>query len=715
MASPLDFQRTTVGMDWKYFNHKILWKLCIYGLFAICIPSLACGEALGPGQGGAPEDMPVQAAKPDRINLLVHVEPGADRGPIRAFAAKQGGHVRYEYKTVLPQVMNLRNIPSPAAAALGKIPGVSKVAEDKYYTRLIKLDESTPLIRGLQSQVQAAGYNSADGNGVRVCVVDTGIDTDHIMYSDRIDAGAGYDFVNNDNDPEDDNGHGSHVAGIAVGRTGLMVNFKNDEGDECDGYEPFQGVAPGATLIGVKVLDAGGGGWFSDVIAGINHCAGSAQADVINLSLGAGEYSGICDSEEVAQAANNAVEAGVVVVAAAGNEANTNGMIKPACGSKVIAVGATYKADYPRCEASETSFAWTNCTDTFPKTDDLVCFSNKSQNLDVVAPGSHIWSASILAGGNTIVRKSGTSMAAPQVAGLAALILSEADTLLSPAQVREIVRNGALDMGVLGFDPGYGYGRVDVLNSLALLGAQCVDVADCNDDNSCTTDTCSDGVCSNQPIECPQGEICVDGICSELPPVCGDGICNGIEICDTCPEDCISGGGDGGICSNGVCEPNVGEDCLSCPQDCRGKQVGIAKRQYCCGDGGGAIPVGCEDPRCSEDGWLCSETHSDPYCCGDGQCEGDEDYLNCAIDGCLEPFCGDYTCDPDKEQCNCSVDCGTPSVTETNCSDGIDNDCDGLIDSDDLDCAATTCLPRKAACDANGDCCSNRCLRGSCK
>jgi subtilisin family serine protease len=693
-------------MDWKTFLRKAVRKFFIFGIGAMCIPSLAWGEAQGPGQGKATEDMPVQTAKPDRVNVLVHVEPGADRGPVRAFAVKQGGRVRYEYKAVLPQVMNLRNIPSAAAAALEKIPGVFKVAEDTYHARLIKLDESTPLINGLQSQVQSAGYNSADGNGVRVCVIDTGIDSDHLMYSDRIDASAGFDFVNNDNDPEDDNGHGSHAAGIAVGGTGLSVNFN----DACDGEESFQGVAPGATLIGVKVLDAGGGGWFSDVIAGINHCTGSAQADVINLSLGAGEYSGICDSEEVAEAANNAVDAGVVVVAAAGNEAYTNAMIKPACGSKVIAVGATYKADYPRCEASETSFAWTNCTDILPKTDDLVCFSNNSDNLDVVAPGSHIWSASIQAGGSKIIRKSGTSMAAPQVAGLAAVLLSEADTSLTPDQVRGMIRNGAIDMGAPGFDPGYGYGRVDVLNSLALLGPQCVDGADCNDGNPCTTDTCSDGVCSNQPIECSQGEICVDGVCSELPPECGDGICNGIEICDTCPEDCISGGGGGVVCGNGVCEP--GEDCLTCPEDCRGKQVGAAKRQYCCGAGGGLNPVGCEDSRCSEDGWLCSDTLSEPYCCGDGQCAGDEDYLNCAIDGCLEPFCGDGTCDPDEDQCSCSEDCGPAPATETNCSDGIDNDCDGLTDIGDTDCS---CLPKKTACDSDGECCSNRCFRGACK
>ncbi|MDH3328887.1 MAG: S8 family serine peptidase [Desulfobulbaceae bacterium] len=684
----------------------------------MCIPALAWGEALGPGNVPATAKVPVHAAKPDRINLLLHMVSGADRGPVRALAARQGGKVRYEYKNVLPKVMNLRNMPLTAVAALEKIPGVFKIEEDKYHEKLIKLDESTPLINGLQSQIQSAGYTNAAGSGVRVCVVDTGIDTDHIMYSSRIDSGAGYDYVNNDSLPEDDHGHGSHVAGIAVGGTGLSINFS----DVCDGNEPFQGVAPDATLIGVKVLNSQGGGYISDVIYGIDHCV-SVGADVINLSLGAGSYSGICDTDSLAKAANQAVESGVVVVAASGNEGYANSMITPACGSQVIAVGATYKADYPRCEASVSSFSWcldsscaTTCTDTTPVADDLVCFSNKSDYLDVVAPGSVIWSAGMAEGGLSITQKSGTSMAAPQVAGLAALILGE-DTALTPAQVREIIRNGAIDMGTQGFDSSYGYGRVDVLQSLALLESpQCIENTDCDDSDSCTTDTCSAGVCDNQPIECPQGEICVAGFCSPLPPVCGNGFCEEGEKCDVCPADCISGGGVA-VCGNGVCEPESGENCLECPQDCSGKQIGTTKRQYCCGDGEGVNPVVCDDPRCTQEGWLCSDTQTGTYCCGDGVCEGAEDYVNCAVDNCIaSPFCGDGNCDPGEDQCSCSGDCGSPPTTETNCTDTIDNDCDGNIDSADPDCSnSVECLLKREPCGSNDACCSNRCLRGFCK
>jgi serine protease AprX len=414
-------------------------------IIVIVLPVSGWCEALTPEQAEKMAEKRAETPTPDgqsdKVSVLVHVQAGADRGPIRAFAAGAGGIVKYEYKTVLPNVMNLRNLPPAAIDALKRIPGVVRVVEDKYHENLIKLDESTPLIRGLQSQVGGAGLD-ADGSGVRVCVCDTGIDMDHIMYSDRIDTAASYDFANNDNDPDDDHGHGAHVAGIAVGGIDLYVNF---DPPDCDGDEPFQGVAPEATLIGAKILNSGGGGSDSDIVAGIDHCADQSpsggRADVINLSIGRGQYSGTCDSDLWAVAVNNAVANGVVVVAAAGNEGYPNALATPACASGAIAVGATYKADYPRCEDTQSSFTWcldffcfNTCTDNSPPADDPVCFSNQSAYLDVAAPGAVIWSASTASGGSSIMTMSGTSQASPHVAGLAALVL-DADPSLTPAEV----------------------------------------------------------------------------------------------------------------------------------------------------------------------------------------------------------------------------------------------------------------------------------------
>jgi len=649
------------------------------------------------------------AGQPDRVSLIVYMEPGADFGPVRAFAAQQGGFVKYEYKVVLPEAINLRNVPVSAIAALEKIPGVARIEQDQYHERVIQLDEATPLIRALQSQVTGAGF-SADGTGVRVCICDTGIDSDHLMYADRIDTAAGRDFYNDDNNPEDDHGHGSHVSGIAVGGTGLSVDFG------CEGPEPFQGIAPEATLIGAKILNQFGGGFDSDIIAGIDYCADQSpsggRADVINLSIGTGQFSGPC-THSWAVAANNAVDNGVVVVAASGNENFSNALSSPACGVNVIAVGATYKDSYPNCENGTSNFNWGNCIDSSPSVDDIVCFSNESDFLDVAAPGSVIWSASNSPGGSSIVGQSGTSMASPMVAGLAALIL-DADGSLTPAEVRQIIRDGAIDMGTAGFDRAYGYGRIDILNSLALVGPACTVPADCDDGLWCNgAEDCIGGSCQAGTDPCP-GQGCdeVNDVC--VPLVCdNDGTCESGEDCNNCSNDCISGTTSGAVCGNSLCEAGNGEDCVSCPADCNGKQTGAPSGRYCCGDGDGVNPLPCSNPTCSTGGWSCTDTPSGggtTYCCGDGTCEGAEDFSNCY--DCPAPFCGDLNCDPGEDQCDCPGDCGAPPSTETNCTDGVDNDCDGQTDGNDPDCA---CGAKGTSCSVDADCCSNKCRGGACR
>ena len=373
-------------------------------------------------------------------------------------------------------------------------------------------------------------------------------------------------------DPEDDAGHGAHVAGIAVGGTGLTVDFG------CVGSEPFQGVAPEATLIAVKVLDESGNGLASDIIAGIDHCADAAlvggQADVINLSLGGGAFAGICDGDSMAVAANNAVDAGAVVVASAGNGANANALGSPACGSKVIAVGATYDDDYPSCEfPSQTSFTFctardifgnciNTCTDFGPGLDDLVCFSNNSSELNVTAPGCITFSADKDASPLGIVGFCGTSMAAPHVAGLSALLLDN-DPTLTPAQVETCIETGAIDLGAAGFDSAFGHGGVDVINSLE-CDLTCLPVGDaCVDDADCCSNKCKGG---KNKKTCKPGD---DGGCTptESPEVsCSDGLDNDCDgLIDGADPDC------GSACTVGqkgdLCVADV--DC--CSNKCKGK------------------------------------------------------------------------------------------------------------------------------------------------
>jgi formylglycine-generating enzyme required for sulfatase activity len=268
---------------------------------------------------------------------------------------------------------------------------------------------------------------------------------------------------------------------------------------------------------------------------------------------------------------------------------------------------------------------------------------------------------------------------------------------------------------------------------------------DCDDGVGCTIDTCNEAAdaCDNTPDDsaCDNGLFC-DGAetcdpvldcltgadpcggtaCDEgtntcEPSVCdNDGACESGEDCTNCPNDCISGTSSGAVCGNAICEAGDGEDCVSCPSDCNGVQNGRPSGRFCCGDGDGQNPLSCSDSACSTGGWSCTDTPTGggtSYCCGDGACEGDEDFTNCGID-CPAPFCDDGNCDPGEDQCNCSADCGTPPAAESNCSDGQDNDCDGLIDGSDPDCP--DCGGPGAACSSNGDCCSGRCKgNGTCK
>ncbi len=183
-----------------------------------------------------------------------------------------------------------------------------------------------------------------------------------------------------------------------------------------------------------------------------------------------------------------------------------------------------------------------------------------------------------------------------------------------------------------------------------------------------------------------------------------DGVCETGESCMTCPSDCVSGSG--ASCGNGVCEAGNGEDCLSCPSDCNGETGGKPSGRFCCGDGDGDGPVGCGDSRCTTGGFSCDSAPAASSCCGDGTCTGIETPWTCELDCGAPPFCGDGTCGTSEDPCSCATDCGAAPAFElagATCSDGADDDCDGLVDCADSDCVADpACAP--PACDGDGIC-----------
>jgi len=171
------------------------------------------------------------------------------------------------------------------------------------------------------------------------------------------------------------------------------------------------------------------------LIKGIEWCVDNG-ADIISMSLGGGQLVDTpCDERPEAMAVNVARDAGIVVVSASGNNANTNGILSPACASGSIAVGAT---------------------DDF---DVRAAFSNGGSLLDVMAPGVNIVSASL---NNGFLNLTGTSMSTPHVSGTIALMLENNPTL-TPNEVRTILQNTSVDLGDPGFDILYGFGRINAL------------------------------------------------------------------------------------------------------------------------------------------------------------------------------------------------------------------------------------------------------------
>lgn len=281
---------------------------------------------------------------------------------------------------------------------------------------------------------------------VVICVIDTGIYAAHSDLDEKQVIGW-KDFINKKAAPYDDNGHGTHVAGIAAGQG--------------DANEIVRGVAHGAGLVGVKVLDANGTGTWSGVISGIEWCTQNKAAlgiEIINLSLGAAYSSD--GTEGASLAADAAWDAGIVVLAAAGNagpDAYTIGA--PGAAKKIITVGAMSDLG-----ASKRGFAVSAFSSRGPTLDGRV-------KPDIMGPGEDITSVGT-AGPNAYISYSGTSMATPFVAGVVALML-DANPNLTPNEVKTLLYRSAQDWRGDGRDKDTGAGRLQAYHALRLACPTC--------------------------------------------------------------------------------------------------------------------------------------------------------------------------------------------------------------------------------------------------
>ncbi len=259
-----------------------------------------------------------------------------------------------------------------------------------------------------------AGLSTKKGQGVKVAIVDSGIDLDHPDLVDNIKGSV--DFTGSRKGADDENGHGSHVAGTVA---------------SADNTIGVVGVAPDADLYAVRVLDRRGSGRWADLADALDWC-GDNGMDIANMSLG-----GASAPSYVQTACNNALADGCLPIAAAGNGGD---------GST-----ATTELSYPAAYSSVVSVGAVNSNDS------LASFSNTGNHVEVCAPGVSVPSTYKKAGYATL---SGTSMASPHAAGIAALIWSEIGGPTA-ASVRTELQSRVRDLGHVGRDKGFGFGVVD--------------------------------------------------------------------------------------------------------------------------------------------------------------------------------------------------------------------------------------------------------------
>jgi len=268
---------------------------------------------------------------------------------------------------------------------------------------------------GLRSNGIPSVWRRTQGEGVRIAVLDTGVDTRHEDLVGGISEAR--DFTGSRSGPRDRQGHGTHVAGTIAAR-------QNQRG--------VVGVAPRCELLIGKVLDDGGAGSDRDVAAGIEWAV-AQRADIISMSLGSSE-----PSQGIGTALRDAAGAGVLVISAAGNDGRRNSVNFPARRREAIAVAAVDRDGR------------------------IAPFSSRGEQVDIAAPGVDILSTWPR---GQYARLSGTSMATPFVSGVVALMLAAAKgqgdaERRDVAWLRTKLSATAIDAGASGKDTSYGWGLI---------------------------------------------------------------------------------------------------------------------------------------------------------------------------------------------------------------------------------------------------------------
>jgi len=376
------------------------------GAFATPVPGPADGQARAPQEPGAD----VSATQ-----VTVRVESKADLPELEEEIERTGGKISSRSTDGEAVLVN-----APKGTGSAEYANLLSTVADVEFASPVGIirafaipnDPQYPNQWGLRAIEATAAWDHTWGNpGVTIAIIDTGVDLDHPDLVGKI-APGGWDFVDGDAVPDDPHGHGTAVAGIAAAthNNGLFGT----------------GVAPGARILPMRVLSANGTGAAFHLAQAIRRAV-DMGAEVINMSLGGGE-----SDREVALAIEYALQRNVVLVAAAGNTGPAGTVEYPARERGVTAVGAVDQHSV------------------------IASTSSRGPDLDVVAPGVGIQTTDV---GGQWGSYGGTSMAAPFVAGMAALIRSH-NRHLTEAQVSALLVSVTRDLGVPGRDDVYGHGLI---------------------------------------------------------------------------------------------------------------------------------------------------------------------------------------------------------------------------------------------------------------
>lgn len=347
----------------------------------------------------------------EKMEYLVQFDGKVDRGLLNAFGVNDG-EVLHTYNLLPVALVELTEKQFKGLSNHPKIVAVEYNAEVQALAQTVPW--GVPHVQGTDSH--AAGYT---GSGMKVAILDTGIDKTHEDLSTNVKGGYSV-FTDADNmDPfNDGHGHGTHVSGTVAALNNTLGVI---------------GVAHNADLYAVKVLNNAGSGSYAGIAEGIEWAVNN-NMDIINMSLGGSQSSSILENW-----CNLAYNSGVLVVAAAGNSGNPGG--------KNDSVG------YPAKYASVIAVA------AIDSNNNRASFSSTGPAVELSAPGVSVLSTTP---GNNYATYNGTSMASPHVAGVAALVWA-AKPGLTNVQLRQLLADTAINLGNA---DQYGHGLVQALDAI---------------------------------------------------------------------------------------------------------------------------------------------------------------------------------------------------------------------------------------------------------